>query len=167
MAKAKHQFDIMKEIEQWFHDLLADKSLEREFNTELNIIKERHQEQSIAKDCVEEAINQVASTGLKLKHIGEILALSSSSGIKMVDQNPEREDTVTITVPTESGTDLQFTFMVLLDDDAMFRDIKVQETAQQYLKGLIFYGAAAKHKSKASKRKVIRLVIRQLDAVYK
>ena len=45
-SKAKHQYEAMKEIEQWFQDLLGDKTMEQELGNELAQIRFRHEEQA-------------------------------------------------------------------------------------------------------------------------
>ena len=110
----------------------------------------------------------MALTVQRLRDLGYILILSSNEGVGIFEgPPPDRDDTVTLLVPTESGDDARFHFTVILDDEAMFRDPKVQLLAQQYLKGMIFYGSAAKHKNRAQKRKVIRLMMKQLEVIYK
>ncbi|OQV19306.1 hypothetical protein BV898_06725 [Hypsibius exemplaris] len=167
ITKARHQYEAMKEIEQWFQDLLGDKTMEQEFNDELAHIKLRHDDQLLGHQNVEEALGSVEKTVRKLRDIGSILILSSADGVGVFGgPPPDPDDTVTLLVPAESSSDVRFHFTVISDDEAMFKDMKVQLLAQQYLKGMIFYGSAAKHKNRAQKRKVIRLMMRQLEAIY-
>ena len=59
MAKAKQQYDAMKEIEQWFLDMLNDKGLENEFNNELLSICQPHREQVVSDEAVEDTLRRV------------------------------------------------------------------------------------------------------------